>query len=64
MIPQFLMPGWMRVIGNLSPVKWTILAMEGAVWRGFSPGEMLLPCAILVTFGAVCFAVGVRALRD
>ena len=33
------------------------------VWRGFTLGEMLLPCAILVAFGGVCFAVGVRGLR-
>lgn len=64
MMPQFVMPAWMIAAGNLSPIKWTILAIEGAVWRGFSPSEMLLPCAILLTFGAVCFAIGVRALRD
>jgi ABC-2 type transport system permease protein len=64
MIPQFVMPPWMLTAGNLSPVKWLILAMEGAIWRGFSPAEMILPCTILVGFGAVCFALGVRALRD
>ena len=64
MMPQFVMPPWMLTAGNLSPVKWLILGMEGALWRGFSPGEMLLPCAILLGFGAVCFALGVRALRD
>jgi ABC-2 type transport system permease protein len=64
MIPQFVMPPWMLTAGNLSPVKWLIVGMEGAIWRGFSPAEMLLPCAVLVGFGAVCFALGVRALRD
>ena len=63
MMPQFIMPGWMQTVGNVSPVKWAILAFEGAVWRSFTLSEMLLPCAILLGFGALCFAVGVRGLR-
>ncbi len=46
------------------PIKWAILGIEGAVWRGFTLGEMMVPCAILLGFGAVCFAVGVRGLGD
>lgn len=61
MIPYFIMPSWMRAIGNISPVKWSILAMEGAIWRKFSVAEMLLPCGILVAVGAIFFGVGVRA---
>jgi ABC-2 type transport system permease protein len=64
MIPQFVMPGWMLAVGHASPVKWAIRAFEGAIWRGFTPAEMLLPCGILVGFGLLCFAVGVRGLRD
>jgi ABC-2 type transport system permease protein len=64
MMPQFVMPPWMQMAGNASPVKWAILGIEGAVWRNFTFGEMLLPCAILLTFGAACFAVGVRGLRE
>ena len=64
MMPQFIMPPWMQTMGNLSPVKWTILGIEGAVWRGFTLSEMLLPTTILLLFGAVCFAVGVRGLRE
>lgn len=64
MMPQFIMPAWMQTVGNLSPVKWAILGIEGAIWRGFTLGEMLVPCGILLVFGAVCFAIGVRSLRD
>jgi ABC-2 type transport system permease protein len=64
MMPQFIMPSWMQTIGNASPVKWTIRGIEGAVWRDFTLGEMLLPCAVLLIFGAACFAIGVRGLRD
>ena len=64
MMPQFVMTGWMQTVGHLSPVKWAILGMEGAVWRDFTLLEMMLPCGILLAFGTACFAIGVRALRD
>jgi ABC-2 type transport system permease protein len=60
MIPLFFMPSWMRTISTFSPVKWSVLAMEGAVWRGFSFLEMLKPCGILVGVGVICFTIGVR----
>jgi ABC-2 type transport system permease protein len=63
MIPLFAMPAWMNRISHISPIKWSILAMEGAVWRGFSLREMLQPCGILVAVGIVCFLIGVRAFR-
>jgi ABC-2 type transport system permease protein len=63
MVPLFAMPPWMLAVSNVSPVKWAILAIEGATWRGFSPAEMALPCAILLAVGVVSFAVGARAFR-
>jgi ABC-2 type transport system permease protein len=63
MIPLIAMPAWMRVASNVSPVKWGVLALEGAIWRGFSAPEMLLPCAILVGVGLLGFAAGVLMSR-
>ena len=63
MVPLFVMPPWMLVASNVSPAKWAILGLEGALWRGFSPAEMALPCVILVGVGFVCFALGARAFR-
>ena len=63
MVPLFFMPSWMQAIGVLSPVKWSILAMEGAIWRHFSFAEMILPCGILVAVGTGCFSIGVRTFR-
>lgn len=60
MVPLFYMPSWMKAASNVSPIKWAILSMEGAVWRGFSLEMMLGHCAVLVGIGAVCFAVGAR----
>ncbi len=63
MVPLAFMPGWMSKIGMISPVRWGILAFEGALWRGFSTYEMLLPCGVLIAIGVICFAVGTRTLR-
>ena len=63
MIPLAFMPRWMAQVGVVSPVRWSITAFEGAIWRGFSFQEMLLPCGILTAIGIVCFVVGTRTLR-
>jgi ABC-2 type transport system permease protein len=64
MIPLYIMPGWMTTTGNFSQAKWEVLALEGAIWRGFSMQEMLLPCSILILFGAVCFIIGARTFKS
>lgn len=58
MIPLFAMPPWMLQLSNLSPVKWAVLAIEGAIWRGFSVAEMATPIAILLATGVVCAVLG------
>ncbi len=63
MIPLMFMPGWMKGVSDFSFVKWAVLAVEGAVWRGFSLSEMLLPCGILVAIGVISFFLGVRVFR-
>ena len=65
MIPAMFMPSFMRTLSNLSPVKWAILSLEGAIWRGFTFGEFLLPYSILLGFGIVCMMTGIwRLNRD
>ncbi len=58
MIPLFVMPPWMLQLSNLSPVKWAVIGIEGATWRGFSYAEMATPVAILLVTGLVCGAAG------
>jgi ABC-2 type transport system permease protein len=62
MIPLLFMPAFMRTLSNVSPVKWSVLAMEVAIWRGFTLSEMLLPCGVLLAVGAVCLAIGTTVL--
>ena len=64
MVPQFVMPQWMQTAGMVSPIRWVILAIEGGIWRRFTLNEMLLPCAILVSVGIVCFIAGTRGLKE
>lgn len=63
MVPLFLMPEWMQRLGSISPMKWALVAYEGAIWRGFALNEMLLPCTVLVVIGVVAFSIGARFLR-
>lgn len=60
MVPLIFMPPWLASVGYLSPVRWAILALEGAIWRGFTVLDMLLPCAILLLVAAVTFVIGIR----
>ena len=64
MVPTFVMPSWIQSLGFISPIRWAILAIEGGVWRNFSLAEMATPCAILITVGIACFALGTRSLRE
>ena len=64
MVPTFVMPAWVQSISFISPIRWTMLAIEGGVWRNFSLSEMAMPCAILIALGIACFAIGTRGLRE
>lgn len=58
MIPLAFMPPFMKTLSHFSPVKWGVVALEGAIWRGFTFGELMVPWAILFTIGATCLAIG------
>lgn len=57
MMPRFLMPGWLRELGWLTPNAWAIEAWQGVFWRGQGVSELLL--AWLVLGGAALFAMGI-----
>ncbi|MCB9898542.1 MAG: ABC transporter permease [Planctomycetes bacterium] len=63
MIPLFAMPGWLAQVSVISPFKWAITSVEGAIWRGFTLGDMALPCAILIGTGALFFGIGVTVYK-
>jgi ABC-2 type transport system permease protein len=60
MVPLMFMPPWMAGLGYLSPVRWAIVALEGAIWRDFGAAEMVVPCVILLAVAAVTFVIGAK----
>ncbi|MDD5063821.1 MAG: ABC transporter permease [Phycisphaerae bacterium] len=63
MLPLIFMPSWLRPFSHISPVKWSIFAIEGAIWRNFALVEMVTPCLILLSIGTAAFLLGVVSLR-
>jgi hypothetical protein len=62
MIPLSIMPRWLLSVSDFSPVKWGIVALEGATWRGFGWGELSRPLLLLLSVGVCGFASGVAVL--
>lgn len=58
MVPLIFLPKFMQQIAVISPIRWGIEALEGAIWRGYSPAEMVRPCAVLLAIGAAALVTG------
>jgi ABC-2 type transport system permease protein len=63
MIPLFVMPPWLRSVSHISPVRWGIYALEGAIWRHLTFAEMVGPCSVLLAIAVTFFSLGVLMLR-
>ena len=63
MIPVMFMPKFMQQLSVISPVKWSIQSVEGAIWRDFSYIEMAFPCGILISIGIVGMITGAAILN-
>ncbi|MCA9784293.1 MAG: ABC transporter permease, partial [Candidatus Cloacimonetes bacterium] len=64
MIPLIFMPGWMQTLSRISPVRWVVVSLEGAIWRGFSLAEMLVPGAVLLAIWGMVVSPGDGAVAD
>lgn len=53
-LPLAFMPSWMQTMASISPFKWSVLAIEGAVWRDYTLSQMFLPAGVLVLIGIGC----------
>jgi ABC-2 type transport system permease protein len=62
MVPVSVMPPWLAALSVASPVRWAIVALEGASWRGHGLFDLLVPCGLLVGLGALAFALGLWRL--
>ncbi len=63
MVPLIFMPSWLRPFSHISPVRWSIFALEGAVWRNLSLTQIISPCLVLLAIGITFFSLGVFMLR-
>jgi ABC-2 type transport system permease protein len=63
MAPRMIMPPWLDAVGELSPVRWGMVALEQSLYRGGEAREWLVPCARLVATGVLGIALGSRVLR-
>jgi ABC-2 type transport system permease protein len=63
MIPLMFLRSWMKSASVISPIRWSVQALEGGVWRGSSLAQVAIPCGVLLTIGVLGFAVGARAFR-
>ncbi|MEC8781753.1 MAG: ABC transporter permease [Planctomycetota bacterium] len=62
MIPVMFMPAFLQSASVVSPITWSILAIEGAIWRQYTLAEMVFPCLILIGIGATGFVIGTQVL--
>ncbi|MDZ4831374.1 MAG: ABC transporter permease [Phycisphaerae bacterium] len=62
-IPLFFMPPFMQLVSSISPFKWAIKAVEGAIWRDYTIQEMAQPIGVLLVLtlaGAIAGWITVR----
>jgi ABC-2 type transport system permease protein len=63
MMPLAFMPPFMKPLSDFSPVKWSIVALEGAIWREYTLGEMVLPWSVLLLIGGGGLGLGLWLFR-
>ena len=62
MAPRMIMPAWLQTAGAFSPVRWGLVALEHALWRGGAAEAWLLPSVLLAATGLVGLALGTLLL--
>lgn len=62
-VPAFLFGPTLTTLGSISPVKWSLQAMDGAIWRGWDWPQMLTPLGILLAIGVVGIMLGLGTVR-
>ena len=61
--PLDIVPGWMRIVGHVSPIAWAMDAYNALIFRDAGIGGVMLPVLALLGMAALFFAVGVLRFR-
>jgi len=62
-VPRFIMPGWLKTLGLITPHAWTLDAYQDLLVRGYGLREVLPKVGALVAFAAAFFGIGVWQFR-
>lgn len=62
MIPIMFMPDFMAGLSVLSPVRWAIQSIEGAIWRDYSWLQLLGSLSVLWAIGSVALIIATYRL--
>nr|ANY58047.1 ABC transporter [uncultured bacterium] len=63
MAPRMIMPVWLEQAGAYSPVRWGLVALEHALWRGGPAFAWVGPSMLLVMVGLALIAFGSLVLK-
>lgn len=58
-VPRFIMPGWLKTIGLITPHAWALDAYQDLLVRGYGLLEVLPKVGGLAVFAIIFFAIGV-----
>lgn len=62
-VPRFIMPGWLKTMGLITPHAWALDAYQDLLVRGYGLVEVLPKVAALAAFAAAFFGIGVWRFR-
>lgn len=62
-VPRFIMPGWLRTIGLVTPHAWALDAYQDLLVRGYGLLEVLPKVGVLAAFAGAFFGIGVWRFR-
>jgi ABC-2 type transport system permease protein len=62
-IPRFIMPEWLRTVGQITPHAWALDAYQDLLVRGYNFWEVLPKVGVLGAFAVIFFGIGVWRFR-
>ncbi|MEZ4713936.1 MAG: ABC transporter permease [Caldilineaceae bacterium] len=61
--PLDIVPGFLRVVGHLSPVAWAMDAFHDIMWYSGGLADIMPELAVLLGAALILFGIGVRSFR-